>query len=214
METDNQCDVRISPKFKVINLNYGLRSKQEADLRKAIALQDGHLDVFVHPYYEDDMSGWEYQSYPASSEYIQQRDAFIRHAITTEKPIVIFQDTPGELEGKTRNIQSGIVYLVAGAYSNYLESLASHNIADIFTRVGVTHVTIGGRILMYADDHESLAVLAGLRKLGEGKPYAMEWLSGNRLPYGCPMWAATGFLRRGFDVSFSSISSPAVLNHD
>lgn len=203
----------ITPRFQIINLNYGLRDEQERELRQAVGDQNGELDIHVHPYYEDIVQREDYP-YPASSKYIEDRDEFIRSAVITGKPLIIFQDSPGELEVKTADIQSGRLYLVAGAYSNHLEFLASHPIADILERVGVTHIIMGGRILMYADDSQSLMELAILRELGEGKPHAMEWLNKSRLPYGCPMWVATGFLKRGFDVSFSSIISPAVLNHD
>lgn len=203
----------IPPRFRVINLNNGLRSEQERDLRRAIEAQNGFLDILIHPYYEDTIHGEDYP-YPASPEYIRQRDEFIKSTITAQKPLVIFQDTQGELEAKTRDIQSGILYLVAGAYSNHLEFLASHLVGDILERVGVTHIAVGGRILMYADDSKSLLELAQLRKLGKSKLHAVEWLNRNRLPYGCPMWTATGFLKRGFDVSFSPLISPAVPNHD
>lgn len=203
----------ITPRFQIINLNYGLRDAQERKLRQAVRAQNGELDVHVHPYYEDTEQREDYP-YPASSEYIQDRDEFIRSAVIAEKPLIIFQDSPGELESKTAGIQSGILYLVTGAYSNHLEFLASHLVGDILERVGVTHIAVGGRILMYADDPKSLLELAQLRELGRSKPHAVEWLNRNRLPYGCPMWAAMGFLKRGFDVSFSPLISPAVLNHD
>lgn len=188
-----------------------LRAEQEMELKRLVEIQNGHLDVLVHPYYNDDIS----EEYPATPEYIRQRDEFIKYAITREKkPLVVFQDRDGEIEAKTRNIKSGTLYVVRRALSNHLESLASHHVADVLIRAGVTHVTVGGRILMFADDTEALLELEELRKLGIGKPHAMEWLSEDRLPYGCPMWVATGFLKRGFDVSLSPISSPATLDHD
>jgi len=151
--------------------------------------------------------------YPTSTEYIQERDRFIATAITEEKPLVIFQDEGGELEIRTGNMGPGTLYAVEGACSNNLKFWASHHIGDILESVGVKNIIIGGRILMYDDSLEALMELSELRKLGIDKPHAMEWLSENRLPYGCPMWVAIGFLQRGFDVSFSPICSPATLNH-
>jgi len=196
----------------ILNLNYDLRQEQERDLRRKIEENEGTLIVLVHPFYDDTIAEKGYP-YPASSEYIQERDRLIATAITEEKPLVIFQDTPGELEIKTGNLGPGTLYVVGGAYSHNLKFWASHHVGNILENLGVKNIIIGGRILMYDDSPEALMELSELRELGKGKPHAMEWLSEDRLPYGCPMWVAEGFLQRGFDVSFSPICSPASLNH-
>lgn len=206
IEGDSQGKEYIFSKFRQLDL-LRLTLGQEQELERLIALQGRYLDVLVHPYYMDS------PDYPTTSEYIHGRDEFIKSSITTEKPLLILQDTYGEIEANTRDIQGGTLYVVNGAFSNHLEFLAANPVADILKRTGVTHITVGGRILMYADDPEALIELAQLQELGDGKSHAMEWLSRNMLPYGCPMWVATGFLKRGFDISFSPISSPAVLNH-
>lgn len=205
----------ITPKFRIIDLGWGLKDiEQERALREAVLRQGRIIDCLVHPYYPetDDIRG---DLYPSSPKYIQERDAFIQSAIVTETPLVIFKSAreSGELEARTAYIQSGLLYVVSGAEPGLLETMAAYLVGDIFQKVGVTHVRIGGRILMYADDPYSLKELQDLRRFGKGKPNARVWLAQERLPYGCPMWAATGFLKSGFDVSFSPIVSPAVLDH-
>lgn len=198
----------IYPKFTIIDLNYDLNPQQEGDLKREVEEQGGEIDVLVHPYYLDTVITERYE-YQASPEYIQKRDAFIKSAITTKRPLVVFQDDHDELIAKTRNIQSGLLYEVPGADPGNLDFLAANRIGDILERAGITHVIVGGRILMYAYPKD-LTGVDELERLCIGKPRALEWASREMILYGCPMRAACGFLQRGFDVSFSPICSPAV----
>lgn len=218
---DRQPLNELSKSFVFLNL-LKLSPGEEDELKSQIENQGGHVDILVHPYYEDFL----FSKKPAF-EYYQQRDKFIRDTLTNRKPLILFEEEYRLDERKlllSSDFKSGSLYTVstyrceptpiipAGETLTSQKTVTNNGVAswdylgNVLTRMSVNHITIGGRHLTIEinDWWEKLTVSS------EKQPNVREWLKGNKIPYGCVGNTAIELARRGLDVSFSPITYPSV----
>jgi hypothetical protein len=220
---DGQPSNELPNSLRTLNL-FKLSSSENDELRRQIENQKGHVDILVHPYYPCYSDFFN----NSVSIYHQQREKFMKDLLAGKKPLILFEER-SELNLRKlslpRDFKNGKIHMVT-TYQNtptpvlpkreilalreneVITDAASWNyLKNVLVRIGVKHIGIGGRQLVVTEGDWDGGWEQKIN--AEKQPNVSEWLKGNKIPLGCVGFAAIELAKRGFDVSFSSITSPS-----
>lgn len=209
------------PEFRVVDL-LKMNPPEKARFQLMVEKSGGHLEVFVHPWFEEKDSD---PQYPVTSDYKQARTNLIQSCLENGVPLVIFD---GQIEALSRHFvfqKTGVIYAVKTIggeptpkngfrfpWQEVNHQKSWQPVLNILKEAGVMHVTVGGRYLtlhkisderFLKDYREWVGRIEGLNQ----RTHAKTWLGENFLPQGCVAGAAHWLLTR-FDVSLSPTCSP------
>lgn len=219
-----------NPPFKTAEIPYmdydSFRLLQEQVFRSG-----RKATVLAHPYAGEDNPE---ALFPATEAYCRDRDNLITTLLEEGQPVIIFEPDSSidQLKGLV-NSTEGVLFTVRTVEGDVTPELireytggspfcspreishftwkALSRITDVLQKAGVRHLTVGGRYLGFHEvrNETGQQKLAEFKDYAKGKSKAKKWLSAGLIPSGCVGDLAYRFLQRGFDVSFSSVSSPA-----
>jgi hypothetical protein len=212
--------------YKIIELNT-VSQEMLSDLKESIALNDGNVDVMIHPYYQAE-AGQE--AAPPSPEYKKMRDEFIVRSVENRKPLIIFEESKNfNLLSHRINAQKGALYAVSTEPSSpcpaFGDDFRSRQewpfpaenswgaILNVFKYLEISNATIGGRYLEInkPKDNFHIQVLEKFKEfvLNKHMQHGKEIVESGMSLDGCVGNAIEYFLLGGIDVSISPISSPS-----
>lgn len=213
---------RQSHPFTIVDL-MRMNRHQERQLRRQVRKASGHVEVLIHPFFEEDNpDAW----FPASDAYKSRRDLLIDRCLATGQPLVILEEEEkvAMLLTRLQNKSQGTVYLTPTLEEQSTPSYKGArvhellpgrdldpwgNLLGILEKAGTKHVSIGGRYLILEGVTEQTREMhRHLRDdLAVRKPSASEWLARGFITKGCVGGSVYPFLTF-FDVSLSDVSSP------
>jgi hypothetical protein len=220
---DAQFSSELSSSVRILDL-LKLNSSEADELRKQIEIQGGHVDVLVHPYYPSYAESFN----KSIAIYYQQRDRFIENSLIAEKPLILFEEENRLDERKLQlfhDFKNGKLYVVTtyqdaptpvlperevlalGKKAMATDKASWDYLENVLKGIGVNHIGIGGMQLIIAHGNRSEGPEQGVA-VGK-QPSVNGWLKEDKTPLGCVGFAAKELAKRGFDVSFSPITSPS-----